>query len=262
MLLRRISDKEITGWKTFKANIYFSITGKNASPYPLNSSVMPPHTERPNRNTAHASNTSRPIHLRAPCCPETSPAYSHQLLVDLQHEKNLPCCFLPHCCSCRGQVVGMTATALAPMDIQGWRALHARWGITGGYGKWLQTPWSLKRTGSVRKVSTPHASIADPLTTPPPPAPVYIGEWFLSTKPSLHAPQHPCSGTRGHRLLPHSFLPPIPALQCEQSTRHASGTGFGCTGCIPAALPARGCTLSVKSINLSAGWKKTCRWVS
>lgn len=141
-------------------------------------------------------------------------------------------------------------------------ALHARWGSTGGYGKCLQTPWSLKRTGSVRNVSTPHASIVDPLTTPPAPAPVYIGEWFLSTKPSLHAPQHTCSGTRGHRLLPHSFLPPIPALQCEQSTRHVSGTGFGCTGCIPAALPARGCTLSVKSINLSAGWKKPCRWVS
>lgn len=136
---------------------------------------------------------------------------SEMLLVDLQREINLS-----HCCSHRGQLAGMTSFLLAPMEIQGWCMCFAQSRKEQEAMKDECKLCSLWRTGSVRKVSAPHTSIGD---LSPPSSSFTRG--FLSTKPSLHAPQHPGSGKRDHHLLPHSFLSPVlvavmPVQGCTQ----------------------------------------------
>ena len=123
-------------------------------------------------------------------------------------------------------------------------ALCARWASTGGYGKWVQTLWSLKRTGSTRKVSTPHASIADPLTHP---LPSNI-HWRMIFE---HKTILTCSTTSRQQ-----YEGPLPACPLLPSPHLSPAARAEQRGCV------RVCTLSVKSINLSAGWKKTCGCVS
>lgn len=175
---------------------------------------MPLLSERPDRNSASISNTSRPIHLPAPyCLLETPGEHSQMLLVDLQCEINVPCC-----CSHRGQAVGMRPFLPAPMDIQAW-CMCFRQG--GEEQEAMENECKLcslfRRTASVKRCIPPIRA----LWTFPLPPPIYTSG-FLSTKPSLHALQHPGSGKRDHHLLPHASL--------SQD---------------PAALPAQGCTLSV-----------------
>lgn len=121
-LLLRMSDKGIMGWKKFQAGLSQMFPSLLVGSLPKVHlrilefiSVMPLLSERPDRNSASISNTSRPIHLPAPyCLVETSVECSQMLLVALHREINLP-----RCCSHRGQVVGMTPFLPAPMDIQG-----------------------------------------------------------------------------------------------------------------------------------------------
>lgn len=204
MLLRRVSDKEIMGWKKFLKHFLLCQCSldKNASPYPLNS--------------------SQSCHRILKGLTETQPMLPGHpdpfiFLLPTNFLKPHLCCLLT--CNVRKTCHAAACLAAAQMGADGWddrflsthgypgmaHSLYARLGSTGGYGKWAQTLWSLKRTGSVRKVSTPHSSIVDPLTIPQ----IYTGEWFLSTKPSLHAPQQWGSGMRDHCLPPCAFLPPI-----------------------------------------------------
>lgn len=169
---------------------------------------MPLLSERPDRNSASISNTSRPIHLPAPyCLLETLVEHSQMLLVDLHCEMNLP-----RCCSHRGQVVGMTPFLPAPMDIQGWCMCFTQ---GGEEQEAMENECKLcilwRRTASVRRCVHPTRAL---WTFPLPP--LIHTRGFLSTKPSLHALQHPGSGKRDHHLLPHAFLSPDP--RCSACT--------------------------------------------
>lgn len=111
--------------------------------------VLPLLKERPDRNSASISNTSRSIHLPAPYrLLETSVECSEMLLVDLQCEINLSCC-----CSHRGQWVGMTPFLLVPMDIQGWCMYLAQEGREEQEAVeiWVQTLQSLKKNRQCEK---------------------------------------------------------------------------------------------------------------
>lgn len=184
---------------------------KNTSPYPLNSSQSCHRTLRGQKETLPVLPTHPdPFIFLLPTAfvKPHQHTHTHRLLTCIMTRKTCHAAALPQCWSHRDD--SFLSTCRCPQMAC---ALHARWGNQGGYGKWVQTLQSLKRTGTVRKVSTPHASIADPLTHPQ----IYIGRWFLSTKPSLHAAQHSGNSTKGHCLLPHSFLPPIPVLHPHHS---------------------------------------------
>lgn len=182
------------------------------------------NTERPEGNSASASNTSRPIHLPAPyCLCETSPVHSHTLLVDLQHEKRLPCCWSRRDDSFLLSACGCPWIARAP---------HARWGSRGGCGKWVETLWSLKRTDTARKMSTPHASIRTLSRTPK-----YILEddfWAQKHPYMLHNIQAAVQGA--------TACFPTPSFPPSQS-------------CIPTTLPTQGCTL-LNQLTCQLGEKK------
>lgn len=140
-----------------------------------------------------------------------SGTFREMLLVDLQHEIDLSCC-----CSHRGHLVGMTPFLLAPTDTQGWSMSFAQGGEEDKAMENECKLWGLWRTGSVRNVSTPHTSTGD--LSPPSPS---FARGLLSTKPSLHTPQHPGSGKRDHHLLPHSLLSPVlAALPVQGCTQH------------------------------------------